>query len=456
MSPIIIAMISIAVLVVFILIGIRIGYALTIMSFLGVWLSFSNFDRATTIISATTFSAIRDYTFCVTPLFLVMGSLMSESGAAEDLFRFANYFMKKIPGGLAISTVFGNAIFAACTGISVASASVFSQIAIPPMAKLKYDKGFAVGSVAGSSVLGMLIPPSLLFIIYGTTAEVSIGKLFMAGILPGLTLASIFIIGIIIMSMRNPSLVGLDPKKQKSASSHKIQTSVEKKVQQLIATDEPFPVLLLRTLPIIAIILIVLGGIWGGVCTPTEASALGALAALIVTFLKKKIKVDSFKKLMFESTISCVSILFLLTCAQMYSRMLGVTGLVSFLSKSILSLQVPQFIIIGIFLVLVLAMGCILDSTSILLLTVPLMKPIVVGLGFDLIWFGIVLVITVEMGLLTPPFGMVAFAIKSALGDIISLDEIFKGSIPFLLMMFIGLLIIIFVPQISTFLPSIM
>lgn len=455
MSPVAIAMVSIVILVTLILFGVRIGYALTIMSFLGVWLSFGSFARATTIISATTFSAIRDYTFCVTPLFLIMGSLMSESGAAEDLFKFANYFMKKIPGGLAISTVIGNAVFAACTGISVASASVFSKIAIPPMSKLNYNKGFAVGSVAGSSVLGMLIPPSLLFIIYGTTAEVSIGKLFMAGILPGLTLASIYIIGIILMAKRDPTLIGLAPRDKKHSSSE-IKEQTQKKVQLLLQDEEPFSVLILRTLPIICIILVVLGGIWGGVCTPTEASALGALGALVVTVLKKKIKVDSFKKLMFESTISCVSILFLLTCAQMYSRMLGVTGLVSFVSKTILSLQVPQFVIIGFFLLLVLGLGCILDSTSILLLTVPLIKPIVVGMGFDLVWFGIVLVITVEMGLLTPPFGMVAFAVKSTLGDMITLDEIFRGSTPFLLMMLLGLLIIIFVPAISLFLPSIM
>lgn len=455
MTPITIAMISIVVLVFLILMGIRIGYALTIMSFLGVWLSFSNFDRATTIISATTFSAIRDYTFCVTPLFLVMGSLMSESGAAEDLFRFANYFMKKIPGGLAISTVIGNAVFAACTGISVASASVFSKIAIPPMAKLKYNKSFAVGSVAGSSVLGMLIPPSLLFIIYGTTAEVSIGKLFVAGILPGLTLAGIFIMGIIIMAKRNPALVGL-PAKGPKAAGDAAKEDRQKKVQDLVEEEVPLSVLVFRTLPIICIILVVLGGIWGGVCTPTEASALGALGALVVTILKKKIRVDSFKKLMFDSTISCVGILFLLTCAQMYSRMLGVTGLVNFVSKNILAMNLPQYVVIGFFLLLVLGLGCILDSTSILLLTVPLMKPIVVGMGLDLIWFGIVLVITVEMGLLTPPFGMVAFAIKTSLGDMVSLDEIFRGAIPFLIMMLIGLLLIIFIPPISIFLPSIM
>jgi tripartite ATP-independent transporter DctM subunit len=437
-----IALISIGVLVVLVFLGVNIAFSLSLMSFCGVFFATGNFNRALGLLSTTAFDAIRSYTFCVIPLFMLMGSLMAKSGAAEDLFKFANYFVKKIPGGLAIATVLGNAVFAAVTGVSVASASVFSKIAVPEMSKFHYKKSFAVGTVAGTSVLGMLIPPSLLFIVYGMVAEVSIGKMFMAGILPGIVLSVIFIAGILVMGWIDPANIGRA--KTGGAAAGAGETAQGDKM------------LLIKTFPIIAIIIVVLGGIWGGVFTPTEASAVGALGALVLTLCKRSMNARELMQLFLEATDSCASIMFLLISAQTYSRMLAMSGVVSWVGKAILSMNVHHSIIIGVFLVLILLLGCILDSTSILLLTVPIIRPVIVGLGFDLIWFGIVLVVAVEMGMLTPPFGMVVFAIKSALGDEIALDTIFRGSVPYLVMMLAGLLILITFPAISTFIPSLM
>ncbi|MDR2180443.1 MAG: TRAP transporter large permease [Synergistaceae bacterium] len=440
-----IALISIGILVVMVFLGVNISFSLSLMSFCGVFFVSGNFNRALGLLATTAFDAIRSYTFCVIPLFMLMGSLMAKSGAAEDLFKFANYFVKKIPGGLAIATVLGNAVFAAVTGVSVASASVFSKIAVPEMSKFNYKKSFAVGTVAGTSVLGMLIPPSLLFIVYGMVAEVSIGKMFMAGILPGIVLSFIFIAGILVMGWIDPANIGRS-RTDGGGTAAKVETPDSQNEEML----------LFKTFPIIAIIIIVLGGIWGGIFTPTEASAVGALGALILALCKRSMSPKDLMHLFLEATDSCASIMFLLISAQTYSRMLAMSGVVSWVGKAILSMDVHYSVIIGVFLFLILLLGCILDSTSILLLTVPIIRPVIAGLGFDLIWFGIVLVVAVEMGMLTPPFGMVVFAIKSALGDEIALDTIFKGSVPYLVMMLVGLLILIVFPSISTFIPSLM
>jgi len=443
MDPTLIALLSIGVLIILILCGVNIGFSLALVSFLGVLLISGNFNRALGLLGTTAFGAVRSYTFCVIPLFMLMGAFMAKSGVAEDLFKFANHFTKKIPGGLAISTIIGNTFFCAVTGVSVASASVFSKIAVPEMSKYNYKKTFAVGTVAGTSVLGMLLPPSLLFIVYGMVAEVSIGKLFMAGILPGILLSIIFILGVFIMGAIDPSNIG---RSQKGAVVEQIE---------LDNSESSFK-LFIKTLPIITLILLVIGGIWYGYFTPTEASAVGALGAFILALCKRNMNAKEFMAMTLDATISCGNIMFLLICAQTYARMLAMSGLVTLIGDTVLGMDVHFAIITGAFLLIVLLLGCVLDSTSLLLLTVPLIKPVALGFGFDMIWFGVVLVITVEMGMLTPPFGMVVFAIKSAMGDEIPLNDIFKGSMPFLLMMLVALLIIIAFPPISTFIPSLM
>jgi tripartite ATP-independent transporter DctM subunit len=293
----------------------------------------------------------------------------------------------------------------------------------------------------------MLIPPSLMFILYGTLAEVSIGKMFIAGIIPGIILAvffSIYVAGRAVISPRNVFTDGLTYKD--------ISAMMTDKSEEL-----PLSKLLLSVIPVILLIGIVLGGIWGGLFTPTEAAAIGALGALIIGFFGG-MGVGGFKRSVHETAQSCSGILFLLMTAQMYSRMLTMSGLVNWLSTSVMSLDVNRYVILAMFMIVIIGLGCILDSSSIMLIMVPLMAPIMQLLGFDMIWFGIITVLFVHFGLITPPFGICVFSIKSSLpAEIpVSLEKIFGASMPFLLTMLIHALLMIFVPVLSTWLPSMM
>ena len=444
MTPIEIALISIVALFIFILLGVHIAFVLALLSLIGAWFITGNISTALSILATTSYEAVRDYVFAVVPLFVLMGCLMSNTGSAEDLFGFANKFTRRIPAGMSIATIAANTIFAAVTGVSVASAAVFSKVALPEMIKLNYGKSFAVGTIAGSSVLGMLIPPSVLMIIYGMLASVSIGKLFMAGVVPGLILAGIYSIGVVTMTM-------LWPEYTRAGSATK---GASVKISETRSRKEALKTAI-KPLPVVALIILVLGGIWGGFFTPTEASAIGALGALAIGIVKKT-KIEDYRKSLLQTASSTSAILFLMISAQMYSRMLTVSGVVNWLTSIAIAANLSSYSLLALFVILWLFLGCIIDSTSILLLTMPLILPIAEKLGFDLVWFGIVAIITIEVGLLTPPFGMVIFAIKATLGDLVTVQEIVSGSVPFILMMVLALLIVIAFPVVATWLPGLM
>lgn len=445
MSPsVVIALCTIVVLFVLVLSGVHIAYSLTAMSFIGIWLVTSNLSTALSIISTTSFNAIRTYTYCVAPLFMMMGTIMAFSGSAGDLFDAAQRALRKMPGGLAAATIVGNAIFAAVTGVSIASATVFSQVAVPQMERYKYESNFAAGVVGGSSVLGMIIPPSLFFIVYGTVAEVSIGKLFVAGVIPGILMALIFIGAVVVQGWRQPALIGLD-------ANHKplVQSGDE-------GQGKAGFLVYLKALPILLLVVLVLGGIWGGLCTPTEAAGIGCAGALIIALCKRTMKFRQFTGMLTDVSRSSAGILLLLITAQMYSRLLSVSGMVTWVSGAILSLKVPSWIIIVIFLGLVLLLGCILDGSSIILLTTPIMQPVIEGLGLDPVWWGVILVLAVCIGMLTPPFGMIVFAMKGVLGDKVELIQLFRCCTPYIFYMLLTILLCSVFPQLVTWLPGMM
>lgn len=442
MDPLFIAVIMVFLLFILIIAGIYIGVALCSLSVFGLWWISGDFEMAARLVGTTTYNAILDYVFGVVPFFVAMGLLSNVSGASTDLYEAFNLLTRRIRGGLGVATVFANAVFAAITGVSVASAAVFSKVSLPEMLKHGYSKKFALGVVAGSSVLGMLIPPSVLFVIYGIVSEQAIGRLLIAGILPGLVLTAIYSVGIVVMVRRKPELVLAEG------------TQGWKRLPALPTRE--YLRAFSKCWGIVALILVTLGGMWGGAFTPTEAGAVGAFGALILGFAKRKIGVSSFWGVLLEAGITTAGIFFLLISAQMYSRMLALSGLIDWTSKYVISLQWPPIAVIFMFIIIWLFLGCLIDSASIMLLTLPLMLPIIKTLGYDLIWFGVLSVIVIEMGLLTPPFGMVVFAMKSALGGEAKIEEIFQGSYPFLWMMVLATLIIIIFPGLSTWLPSLM
>lgn len=440
-TSIAIALVTVALLFVFVFAGVHISFTLMTLSFVGIYLVTKNPATALSVISTTSFNAIRTYTYCVIPLFMLMGTIMAVSGTAGDLFKWAHKMLEKVPGGLAAATVIGNAVFAAVTGVSVASATVFSQVAIPEMRKYKYDPNFATGIVCGSSNLGMIIPPSLFFIVYGTVAQVSIGQLFVGGIVPGIIMASIFIAYASFYGIRHPAVIGLD-------ENHKPLYVDPDQTGKMKST--------LKALPIVVLIVIVLGGIWGGFFTPTEASAIGCLGAFIIALCKRSLTWKQTGSILLDTSKSSAGILLLLVSAQMYGRLLSVSGAVKWVSTSILGANLPSWLLIGIFLVLILALGCVIDGNSIILLTTPIIQPVTQGLGFNQVWWGVIVVMSVCIGQITPPFGTIVFACKNVLGDIVDVATIFKYTAPYIILMLLTIAICMIFPDLVLFLPNMM
>ncbi len=438
LAPTTLALLSVVLVFGLILLGVHIGVALAAVSVLTLWLITGKFFVAISLLQTTAYSAVMDYVFAVVPLFVLMGVFSTVSGAIRELFASAQVLFGHVRGGIGIATVFANAVFAAITGVSVASAAVFSKIALPEMERLHYDRKFSLGIVAGSAILGMLIPPSVLMIVYGVLTEQAIGKLFVAGILPGLVVTAVLSLGIWTMVLVKPRLGG----RLGEVRRLDFRTVVR-------AAAAPWAV--------VALVILVMGGIWGGFFTPTEAGAVGAAGGFLLIFInRQKLTLRGLWQILLDAGQMTASIFLLLICAQMYSRVLTMSGLAGNITQWVGALAIPPMFIVFGFIVVFLLLGCILDSTSIIILTIPLMHPIALNLGYDPLWFSIVSILAIEIGLLTPPFGMVVFAMKSAIGKTVQVEEIFAGAFPFILMLGVALGAIIAFPKLSTWLPSLM
>ncbi len=436
MSDLNIGLLAIALMLAGIYFGMHIGVALIVTSFISVWLVKSP-EVAARFVAASANDAIRDYLFGVIPLFVLMGMLVSVSGVGRDTFDVFQWLMRRIRGGLGLATVAANAVFAAITGISIASASVFTKVAVPEMMRHGYTARFAVGVVAGSSVLGMLIPPSLLMIIYGVLAEESIGRMFIAGVIPGIVLALGFAVLIVGMAYLRPAMI-LVPGVADVARDELQETPASAAI---------------KFIPILILITLVLGGLYGGLFTPTEAGAVGAAGALVIALVRRRLTWAKLWNVLVETGYVSVSVLFLIISAMLYSRMLALTGMPAAVTEGITHLGLGPWGFLGAYVLIVLALGCIIDSVSIMLIMLPIVLPIARAFGMDVVWFGVVTVVAVEIGLLTPPFGVSVYTVKSALNDPrITVRDIFAGAFPFVLMMFAVLLVLIAFPQLSTWL----
>ncbi|MBS4048362.1 MAG: TRAP transporter large permease subunit [Alphaproteobacteria bacterium] len=413
--------------------GLHVAVALGLTSFVGVWLLKDDLGVATSMLAQGASDSIASHIFGVVPLFVLMGFLVSIADIGKDAFEVANQGLRRLRGGLGIATVAANAVFAAITGISIASAAVFTRVAVPEMLRYGYTPGFATGVVAGSSVLGMLIPPSLLMILYGFLAEVSVGSMFMAGVVPGLLLAVAYSVGIMLMARFWPSYVG------GSRAGDAAET-------ELMGGAE----MAAKLLPILLLIAVVLGGIYAGFFTATDAGAVGAAGALAIALWKRKLDGRKFWQVLVETGHVTVSVSFLIIGASLYTRMLALSGVPQFLVGEISAAGFGPFAFLAIYILLIVLLGCFIDSSSILLIVLPLMLPIASGFDMNLIWFGIVTIVAVEIGLLTPPFGLSVFVIKSSLNDsTITLRTIFMGALPFACIMLLTLILLVIFPQLT-------
>ncbi len=425
-------------LILLIALSVPVVIALGLTSFFGLYYITGNINVPLSLLNNTAYGAIRDYIFAVIPLFVLMGELISRSGAAEDLYNLINKSLKKIPARLALATVFGNAVFGAVTGVSIASAAAFSKIAYPQMVKFNYNKTIAVGCIAGSASLGMLIPPSILMIVWGVLTEQSIGKLFIAGIIPGIILSFLFAIFCFLLAYFKPDLFG------QGSENQSLDVSLTKR-QYWGAIGVSF------------LIVLVLGGIWFGFFTPTEAAGIGALFALILAILKRV----SFKEILdsvLETGKISAPILLILICAQMYSRLLAMGGITDALTNVFTSIGGNKFLILFIMVAVWFILGMFIDSVSIILLTVPIFAPIAYKLlGYDPISFAIIGILAIEAGLLTPPLGLCVYTVKGCIVDPdITLGRIFYGSVPYWILLIVLAILVMMYPGIANWLPAVM
>ena len=427
--------------------GVHIAVALGLASMLGIYLLTQDFSTMLSFVSNTSYEALRDYIFAVIPLFMLMGEFLAKCGAASDLFALINRSTRWVPGRLGVATVLANAVFAFVTGVSIAAAAAFSKIAYPEMRRYGYERQFSLGCIAGSACLGMLIPPSVLMIVWGVLTEMAIGKLFIAGIIPGFIVVTLYITYIIWVAKTQPHRVGegdnLPPAQQAARALHAQQP------------EQDLRTILWSTLGIIMLVVLVLGGIWLGAFTPTEGAGVGATLALLLA-IWRGMKLNEMMAAVVSVGRTSAPLLLLLVTAQLYSRVLSMTGVTGAAKEFFLASGLSPYAILAMMILVWFILGALIDSISIILLTVPVFAPIAIALGFDPIAFAIIGILAIETGLLTPPFGILVFTVKAAITDEKDLKngEIFRGCVPYWIALLSAIIVIIAFPQVATWLPN--
>jgi tripartite ATP-independent transporter DctM subunit len=452
-----ITLVVIGLLLLMVFAGIDVAVALGITAMVGLfWVTGGDLALTLNFLGSTATEALRAYVFAVVPLFMLMGEFISRSGAAGDLYNAINKNLSRIPGRLAHATVLGNALFAFVTGTSLASATTFTRIAYPEMMRHGYNRGFALGSIAGSACLGMLIPPSLFMVVWGILTEQSIGQLFIAGVLPGFLLAGLMIVYIFGASLAMPRLVGIGvepepvPRPVGGDAVQDATSGVDAEIEQDGGS------VWISFAGIFTAMVGVLGGIWVGWFTPTEGAGIGALLGLVLGVAKGMRWPEIYEAVLAVGR-TAVPIMVLLFAAQLYSRTLALAGVGAAVQDFFIGTGLGPFGVLAVMVVIWFVMGMLIDSVSIMLLTVPILAPLAIELGFDPIAFALIGILAIEAGILTPPFGLLVYAVKAVVPDRdVTLIEIFAGSTPYWIMLLIVMVAVALFPGIATYLPSLM
>ncbi len=463
--------------------GVHVGLALAATGFIGMFVMTGKMSLALALFTTTPYSTTNVYAFAILPLFIIMGLFAMHAGLSARAFDAAYKWVGRLPGGMAIATTWANAMFAACTGSSVVACAVFTRISLPEMDRRGYDKAFACGTIAAAGMLGMLIPPSALMIVYGILTEQSIGKLLIAGVGPGILLTLIFTIGIVAVAARYPD--------------------------RAPRADYAPPLLerLKATVGVIGIVVLVVGiiaGMYTGIFTPTEAGAAGAAGALVLALLAPLMERwlfradtaaaasdsgtsgppasdnapqapiappagtlvehpglnwDRFSQAMKEAAQTSALVFFILIGAMIFARFLVLTGLPGEFVEVVQGANIPTLLIMILFLIMYVFLGMFQDSISMMSITLPIVDPIITGLGIDRVYFAMLVIMSIEIGLITPPVGLNVYTVRSVAvqmreGEGMTLEDIFRGILPFFFLSIVALIILIAVPPISTFLPS--
>ena len=433
MSNLEIGVAGVGVALLLIALRVPIGLALGLVSVAGIWVMF-NLNVAWGMISATPFDYVGQWELSAAPMFLLMGFICSSTDMTRGLFLALRLYLARLPGGLAITSVGACAFFAAASGSSVATASAMSRMAVPEMLDNGYDRGLATGTIAASGTLGSLIPPSVLLILYGVYAQVSVGQLFMAGFIPGVLSALIYMAMIMVRVKLNPALAGgnipIDPSDAERRAAFR------------------------DVWPLPTLILVVLGGIFSGVFSPTEAGALGAFAAAVIALVRRKLTWSAMREAVTQAMVSTASIFLILIGSLFFTRFLALSGFPRAFADAILSVSAETWWILLAVSVIFLVLGMLIDSIGLLLLTLPILVPLVNEADINPVWFGIIVIKLLEIGLITPPIGLNVYMINGALNNRVTLPEIFRGITWFLAMDLLTLVILIAFPIITLWLPS--
>ncbi|MDO9516118.1 MAG: TRAP transporter large permease [Syntrophales bacterium] len=432
MSLTTIGLIGIAALFILIFLRIPVGFVMAAVGFVGFGCTVS-FEASMSMMVKDLFSVFGSYSLTVIPLFVLMGQLAYHSGISKRLFDAAYKFIGHWPGGLAIATVGACAAFAAICGSTNATAATMGAATLPEMKRYNYKPELATGVVAAGGSLGILIPPSVIFIVYGILTEQSIGRLFMAGLLPGILLSLLFVLTIIIWTHVRPELGPRGPR-----------FPLREKVASLSGLVET-----------LLLFILIMGGLFLGFFTPTEAGAIGAFGTLVLALAGRNLTMKGFLTALFETTrISCM-ILVIVAGATIFGHFLAVTRIPFDIAQGVSEIQLPRYAIMLIIIAVYLVGGCIIDSLALIMLTIPIFYPVILFLGYDPIWFGVIIVLVTQIGVITPPVGINVYVVSGVARDV-PLDVIFKGVLPFLAALIIGTLLLIPFPQIALFLPSLM
>ena len=431
MSSSLIGLIGIAILFVLLFLRVPIAFAMGLVGFAG-FVVLGGFEGASSVLAMIPYRTVTSYHFAVIPLFVLMGTLATNSGITRDLYYSMHKWVGHFRGGLATATVFACGSFAAITGSAMAGTVTMGKIVAPEMRRYHYDHKLIAGCVAAGGTLGVLIPPSMGFILYGILTEESIGQLFMAGVIPGILEIVFYVVVIFILCRINPAI---GPASNKATLNEKLKS-------------------LVNILPVIALFGLVMGGIYGGIFTPTEAGAMGAFGALVIGLIMRRLSGKDFVKSFSESVQISAQVVIIIICAFIFAAFMTLSRLPFMLAEIIVGLSLPPFAILAIILIVYILLGCAFDLMSLIIITVPIIFPLVVNLGFDPIWYGVLMVRVMEMGAITPPIGLNSYVLAGIMD--VPVGTVFRGIVPFVIADIIHIAVLAAIPQISLFLPTMM
>jgi tripartite ATP-independent transporter DctM subunit len=432
MSPVLIGSAGFVLLLALLLLRIPVAFAMFTVGFIGIWM-LNGLQAATGLMASETFALASNSELIVVPLFILMGNVASVTGMSRRLYEAAYATIGQVRGGLAAATVIGCGGFAALSGSSVASALTMGRTALAEMDRFNYSPRLSTGVVAAGGTLGILIPPSTGFVIYAILTEQSIGRLFMAGVLPGILLLTLFLLTVLLLCALRPSL---GPKGPATTLSEKGRA-------------------FLGAIPILVVILLTIGGIYTGVFSPTEAAGVGAALVIVIGAVSRTLDLRSFWQAARSSVVTTASVMLILMAAHLINPFIALSHLPAEVSRMLVAFDLGTYGTLILILAIYLVLGCFLEGLAMLVLTLPIFMPVILSLGIDPIWFGVLVVLTLEMGLISPPVGINVFIVKSVARDV-PLSEIFWGVIPFWFAMLVTLALLVALPQLSLWLPGMM